>query len=71
MERKLRVRYLDGNSKYVGIKLQGKWLADIGYKEGDKLSVKAKGKSILIQKEPTDPGGGVDNKKSWLICQHN
>ncbi len=54
MERKLKVRYLDGNSKYVGIKLQGKWLEDAGYKEKDEIIIKIKKNKIVIEKTSTD-----------------
>lgn len=54
MERKLKVRYLDGNSKYVGIKLQGKWLEDAGYKEKDELVIIILKNRIIIEKAPTE-----------------
>ncbi len=58
MERKLKVRYLDGSSKYVGIKVQGKWFEKLGYKLGDEVTIKIEGKSLIIEKESSTPGGG-------------
>ncbi len=58
MERKLKVRYLDGNAKYVGVKLQGKWLEDMGYSLNDKIIVTVDSNTIIIKKESMTPGGG-------------
>lgn len=53
MERKLKVRYLDGNSKHIGIKLQGKWLETAGFMKDDLVLVTVEKDRIEIKKTPT------------------
>ena len=50
-ERKLTVGYMPGDGKhYPLIRLQGKWLEELGFKVGEKVVVVADERSIVITK---------------------
>ena len=52
-ERKLTVGYVPGDGKhYPMIRLQGKWLEELGFKVGDRVVVMAdKGKIVIVREE--------------------
>jgi formylmethanofuran dehydrogenase subunit D len=50
-ERKLTVSYMPGDGKhYPMIRLQGKWLEELGFKVGDRVVVSANAGGIVINK---------------------
>ena len=54
-ERKLTVGYVPGDGKhYPMIRLQGKWLEEMGFKVGDRVVVVADEGRIVIVREEED-----------------
>ena len=53
MERKLTVGYVPGDGKhYPMIRLQGKWLEELGFSVGDRVVVMAcEGRIVIVREE--------------------